>query len=210
MRYGRNLNPEWGYMAPAPSVMRTVRLIAIATIIGATVGAWTVFSSLDRPLAEESVAARTMIEPDPKPVTTNGPVAPQQRGLQEFKLPADGDNSAEQRDPELSPAAPAYPQPSELATTSRPQHPAAALAEAPAVKEASSAPTSTDTIGVEPAPAPKPRSRRMPMTSRTAPRTVVPRTYERFFDEPRYRHEPRYGYESRYGSSGSSAWGAYY
>ena len=28
MRYDRNFNPEWGYVAPAPSVMRTARLIA--------------------------------------------------------------------------------------------------------------------------------------------------------------------------------------
>ena len=32
MRYGRNVNPEWGYLAPAPSVMRTARLVAVAAI----------------------------------------------------------------------------------------------------------------------------------------------------------------------------------
>ena len=49
MRYDRNFNPEWGYLAPAPSVIRTARLIAVAAIIGATAGAATVFSLLDRP-----------------------------------------------------------------------------------------------------------------------------------------------------------------
>ena len=49
MRYDRNFNPEWGYVAPAPSVMRTARLVGLAAIIGATVGAATVFSLLDRP-----------------------------------------------------------------------------------------------------------------------------------------------------------------
>ena len=44
MRYDRNFHPEWGYVAAAPSVMRTVRLIAVAAIIGATAGAATVFS----------------------------------------------------------------------------------------------------------------------------------------------------------------------
>ena len=42
--YARNVNPEWGYVAPAPSVMRTARLIAVTAIIGATAGAATVFS----------------------------------------------------------------------------------------------------------------------------------------------------------------------
>src|SRR5262244_742186 len=48
-----------------PSVMRTVRLIAVAAIIGAAASAATVFSLLDRPVAEESVAARTLVTPDP-------------------------------------------------------------------------------------------------------------------------------------------------
>ena len=65
MRYNRNLNSEWGYVAPAPSLVRTARLIAIAAIIGATAGAVTVFSLLDRPVAEESVAARTLVAPEP-------------------------------------------------------------------------------------------------------------------------------------------------
>ena len=65
MRYDRNFNPEWGYVAPAPSVMRTARLVGLAAIIGATVGAATVFSLLDRPTTEVSVAARTLVTPDP-------------------------------------------------------------------------------------------------------------------------------------------------
>jgi hypothetical protein len=39
MRYDRNFNPEWGYVALAPSVVRTARLIVIAAIIGATASA---------------------------------------------------------------------------------------------------------------------------------------------------------------------------
>ena len=72
MRYDRNFHPEWGYVAAAPSVMRTVRLIAVAAIIGATASAATVFSLLDRPVAEESVAARTLVTPDPgRPLTSS-------------------------------------------------------------------------------------------------------------------------------------------
>jgi len=106
-------------------------LIAVAAIIGATAGAATVFSLLDRPVAEESVAARTLVTPDPRlPVTTLGthqPTEPQQ-----MKSPAEAQNSAEQKAPPAPEAGlAARPQPTELATTSTPQHPisAAALAE---------------------------------------------------------------------------------
>ena len=95
MRYDRNFNPEWGYVAPAPGVMRTARLVGIAVIIGATVGAATVFSLLDRPTTEVSVAARTLVTPDPKrPVTTNTSVAAQQpTEAQQMKSPAEAENS---------------------------------------------------------------------------------------------------------------------
>ena len=145
MRYGRNFNPEWGYVAPAPGVMRTARLIVIAAIIGATAGAATVFSLLDRPVAEESVAARTLVAPDPsRPVTAGTSVAAQQpTEPQQVKSPAEAQNSAEQKAPPAPRRAAARPQPSELATTSTSQRPtsAAALAEAPAVKDTPSAQT---------------------------------------------------------------------
>jgi hypothetical protein len=64
MRHGSNFNPEWGYVAPALGFMRTARLIVVAAIIGATAGAAIVFSLLDRPVAEESVAARTLVAPE--------------------------------------------------------------------------------------------------------------------------------------------------
>ena len=44
MRNARNFNPEWGYVASAPSVVRMARVIAVAAIIGAAAGAVTVFS----------------------------------------------------------------------------------------------------------------------------------------------------------------------
>ena len=166
MRYDRNFNPEWGYVAPAPSVMRMARLIAVAAIIGATAGAVTVFSLLDRPVAEESVAARTLVAPDPRrPLTASTSVAAQHSELQEVKSPAEAENSAEQKaPPALAAGAPARPQPRELATTSTPQGPtnAGALAEAPAVKDTFSAQTFNDTVAVapDPAPAPKPQSKK--------------------------------------------------
>jgi hypothetical protein len=48
MRFGGNFNPEWGYLAPAPSFMRTARIVAVATAIGATAGAAVVLSLADR------------------------------------------------------------------------------------------------------------------------------------------------------------------
>jgi hypothetical protein len=59
MRFAGNFNPEWGYLAPAPSFIRTVRIAMVAAAVGATAGAAVVFSLVDRPTAEESVAART-------------------------------------------------------------------------------------------------------------------------------------------------------
>ena len=64
MPHAPNVNPEWGYIAPAPNVMRMARLILVAAIIGATGGAVTVFSLLDRPVAQELVAASTLVASD--------------------------------------------------------------------------------------------------------------------------------------------------
>jgi len=63
MRFADNFNPEWGYLAPAPSFMRTARVAIVAAAIGATSGAAVVFSLIDRPAAEEtSIAARTLVQ----------------------------------------------------------------------------------------------------------------------------------------------------
>jgi hypothetical protein len=39
MRSAGNFHPDWGYLAPAPSFMRTARIVLVATAIGATAGA---------------------------------------------------------------------------------------------------------------------------------------------------------------------------
>ncbi|MGO9701610.1 MAG: hypothetical protein ACLPX7_20365 [Xanthobacteraceae bacterium] len=63
MRFADNFNPEWGYLAPAPSFMHTARVAIVAAAIGATSGAAVVFSLIDRPAAEEtSIAARTLVQ----------------------------------------------------------------------------------------------------------------------------------------------------
>jgi hypothetical protein len=61
MRHAGNFNPEWGYLAPAPSFMRTARGFIVAALVGGTAGAAVVLSLMDRPAAETSVAARTLV-----------------------------------------------------------------------------------------------------------------------------------------------------
>jgi hypothetical protein len=211
MRYDRNFNPEWGCVGPAPSAMRTARLIGIAVIIGATVGGATVFSLLDRPVAEESVATRTLVAPDPaRPQKVGTSVAAQQPvGAQSIKSPAEAEKKTS---PASADGAAAGPQPSEIGTPPTPRHPAdqAAFAEATASREASNSPVA---VAPDPAPAPKPQTKKSRLTSRTAPRTegwrYDVRRHDRYFDGPRYRYESRYGYEPRYGSMGSFAWEQY-
>ncbi len=63
MRFADNFNPEWGYLAPAPSFIRTARVALVAAAIGATSGAAVVLTLIDYPAAEEtSVAARTLVQ----------------------------------------------------------------------------------------------------------------------------------------------------
>lgn len=62
MRFAGNFHPEWGYLAPAPSFLRTARVALVAAAVGATAGAGVVMSLTDRPV-ETSVAARTLVRP---------------------------------------------------------------------------------------------------------------------------------------------------
>jgi len=66
MRSARNFHPEWGYLAPAPSLVRTVRIVLVATAVGVAAGASVVFSLVGPPSTETSeipVAARTLAQP---------------------------------------------------------------------------------------------------------------------------------------------------
>jgi hypothetical protein len=57
MRSAGNFSPEWGYLAPAPSFMRTARVVLVATAVGATAGAAVVLSLVDRPATEGEATA---------------------------------------------------------------------------------------------------------------------------------------------------------
>jgi len=63
MRYAGNFHQEWGYLAPAPSFIRTARVVLVAVTVGATAGAGVVFSLVGREDTETSVAARTLARP---------------------------------------------------------------------------------------------------------------------------------------------------
>ena len=63
MRNTGNFNLEWGYLAPAPSFLRSVRLVVVAATIAATASAAVVFALVRQPAAEASVAARTLAPP---------------------------------------------------------------------------------------------------------------------------------------------------
>ncbi len=214
MRYDRNFNPEWGCVAPAPSALRTARLIAVAVIIGATVGAATVFSLLDRPVAGESVAARTLVAPEPaRPLRAGTSVAAQQPvGAQQIKSPAEEKSAGQKAAPASAVGALDRSQPRD-ATPSTPERPTSptAFTQATSPKETHSAQAPNDPVAVatDPALAPKLQTKKPRLTSRTPPRTRYDtRRYDRYSDTPRYGS--RFGYEPRYDARGSLAWAPYY
>jgi hypothetical protein len=60
MRHSEKFHPEWGYLAPAPSFIRTARVVLAATAVGAIAGAGVVFSLVAHPSSETSVALCTL------------------------------------------------------------------------------------------------------------------------------------------------------
>jgi hypothetical protein len=65
MRSAGNFHPEWGYLAPTPSFVRTLRIALVATAIGATAGAGVVVSLVAHPAsgstADSSIAAHALV-----------------------------------------------------------------------------------------------------------------------------------------------------
>lgn len=118
MHPARNFNPEWGYLAPAPNFMHTLRIAVVAAAVGATGGAAVVFSLIDRPGADKSVAARTMAAGSPSALVA----------VRAQKLPPELPTVASQA---------AGPLASELGAVTTMQRPVigAALAELPTVQD---------------------------------------------------------------------------
>jgi hypothetical protein len=85
MRSTGNFSPEWGYLAPAPSVLRTMRVVLVATAVGATAGAGVVLSLVDHSAADgdrvAAVAAHAIVTsvqaaPARAPVMSEPKIAP--------------------------------------------------------------------------------------------------------------------------------------
>ena len=70
MRHAMNFHPEWGCLAPAPSFLRTMRTVLVATAVGATAGGGVVLSLVGHSAGQTSVAERTLVRPIP-PVSTS-------------------------------------------------------------------------------------------------------------------------------------------
>ena len=158
MRYAGNSHPEWGYLAPAPSFLRTARIVIVATAVGATAGAGVVFALVDRPAAESSVAARTLVPPTAAaPISAGAPaqLAPQlaQISDQPTKPVAGAEGGA-------SSASEASPR-----STARLPAGAAALAEAPAATDAQEPIRDQAAAATDVPPAPKKPTKKRRSTS---------------------------------------------
>jgi len=70
MPQAMNFHPEWGYLAPAPSFLRTTRAVLAATAVGLIAGGGVVFSLAGQSAGQTSVAERTLVRPIP-PVSTS-------------------------------------------------------------------------------------------------------------------------------------------
>ena len=57
-----NFNPEWGYLAPKPGFIRSVRMALAAGAIGTVAGMAVAVALIAHPAADGSVAARTMAQ----------------------------------------------------------------------------------------------------------------------------------------------------
>lgn len=76
MRSSGNFNSEWGYLAPAPSFMRTARVVLVATAIGAIAGAAVVVSLIDRSGQDTDRMASHMASGTAHAIVTSAQAAP--------------------------------------------------------------------------------------------------------------------------------------
>jgi hypothetical protein len=192
MRHAANFNPEWGYLAPRPGFLRSARLVVVASAIGATAGAAVVFSLVDRPVAEESVAARTLV-PQPvagMPLPVHASIATPLPGEWQRPSLTDTPGAAWRQAAVPSPvhigaAASSARESGTASTTLRPAL-GAALAEAPAMTDAPPVLAAHQTVAVAPVAMP---AQRVPIwkprlaSARAAPRHVASRYH---YDAQRY------------------------
>ena len=207
MRHAGNFNPEWGYLAPAPSFLRSVRLVVVAAAIGATASAAVVFSLADRPAAEETVAARTLVRSSGVQSTGAAPTAGSVPVAAQLQTQLQTQSEHVSASSEVQPASvsgairrqgappvahagapPSAGSESGVASTAQRSPIAAMLAEAPIMSEVPPAHAANETAAAavpEAAPPQKAPSKKSRLTARAAPRYGQPR-----YGAPRY--EPRY------------------
>jgi hypothetical protein len=176
MRHARNFNPEWGYLAPAPSFLRTARIVVVAAAVGASAGAAVVFSLVDHPVAEESVAARTLVLPADASAPRVGPQAVELKLANRPPSPQPMDRQATALSLAYAHAAGAAASESGKSSTTQRPPGIAALAEAPPVADAPP-PATADTA----AP---------PVATATAQRKPVRRTRFTWQSAPRIEQGP--------------------
>jgi hypothetical protein len=220
MRHAGNFNPEWGYLAPAPSLLRTTRLFVVAAAIGATASAAVVFSLMDRTAAETSVAARTLVQPvEPAMPARSAPLVAQlqtQSAQASVSQTQRADAASAMRPQGAAVAAhasagsPAATESGSPSTTQRPPG-AAALAEAPRIMTTEAPPAralateSSTAAAPEAAPAaPAPAPRAVMKKPRAVARAVQPRYDLPRYAAPRYDSMQRgpYAFLRQYGSFG--------
>jgi len=218
MRHVGNFNPEWGYLSPAPSLLRTARVFVVAVAIGATASAAVVFSLMDRPAAETSVAARTL-------VLSAEPSQPAREAQRTAQQPPNSARAAQA--PRSESSATAVPQVAAVAAhasiapsaTNEPGaapspqgSPAmAALAESPRMTTADPPPAqalennTAQAVKTAPAPAPAPVFKGAVKRPRAVARAAVPPRYDvPRYAAPRYESMQRgpYAFLRQYGSFG--------
>ena len=170
-----NFNPEWGYLAPRPGLIRSFRMALVAGAIGTVAGMAVAVVFIAHPTVDLSVAARTMAqlgESDdlPNNLPKSAAASPATAEMFEVKAPAvvapqmSARPVTDARDEQNFAAAESH-------SAATDQHPAAlaALAEAPAVSDS----TADVPRGVTAAPAPK-RLSRAPQSANVAALTEAP------------------------------------
>ena len=201
MRSTGNFHPEWGYLAPSSSFIRTARTALFAVVVGGIAGAAVVLPLVERPAGESSVAARTLVASAPVDTLRAAQITPQAAIQDQPMKPAstDGSRSASQ---------------SSVSSNAQPLTSGAAVAEVPPAKAASPAKAR---FYRAPAPAQKNATRKLQPTSRYASRDQHvhgDRGPRRPFEDQSLfganvpaEYYPRRGYGGYYGQQ---RWGDYY
>jgi len=179
MGFADNFNPEWGYIAPAPSFLRMARIVAAAAAIGASAGGAVVFSLVGQPADTMSVAARTLPKPDPATEERTSSQAGHLAGHERPQSPL-----SRQATPALGHEAAA--QAAAISSVVRPAG-TATLAEAPPISDAAPAPDATIAeVKTAAAPEAPPAQRKVVRSQRSAAQYVATQHFAAQHSAPRY------------------------